>query len=86
MTLENIQERPAMKAARFHARKDTGIEDIPEPEPRAGAVKIDVAWYGICGKDLQEYLEGPIFCPLPHPLSHEESPVTLEHEFSGTVS
>ena len=78
-----------MKAARFHARKDIRIEDIPEPELRAGAVKIDVAWCGICGTDLHEYLEGPIFCPppgQPHPLSHEESPVTLGHEFSGTVS
>lgn len=78
-----------MKAARFHARKDIRIEDIPEPELRAGAVKIDVAWCGICGTDLHEYLDGPIFCPAPghpHPLSHEESPVTLGHEFSGTVS
>ena len=43
-----------MKAARFHARKDIRIEDIPEPELRAGAVKIDVAWCGICGTDLHE--------------------------------
>ncbi|MEW1950888.1 2,3-butanediol dehydrogenase [Pseudarthrobacter sp902506025] len=78
-----------MKAARFHARKDIRIEDIPEPELRAGAVKIDVAWCGICGTDLHEFLEGPIFCPAPghpHPLSHEESPVTLGHEFSGAVA
>lgn len=78
-----------MKAARFHARKDIRIEDIPEPTLRAGAVMIDVAWCGICGTDLHEYLEGPIFCPAPghpHPLSREESPVTLGHEFSGTVS
>ena len=78
-----------MKAARFHGREDVRIEDIPEPELRAGAVKIDVAWCGICGSDLHEYLEGPIFVPAPghpHPLSHEESPVTLGHEFSGTVS
>lgn len=78
-----------MKAARFHGPKDIRIEDIPEPEVRPGTVKIDVAWCGICGTDLHEYLEGPIFCPAPgspHPLSGEESPVTLGHEFSGTVS
>jgi (R,R)-butanediol dehydrogenase/meso-butanediol dehydrogenase/diacetyl reductase len=78
-----------MKAARFYARKDIRIEDIPEPELRPGAVKIDVAWCGICGTDLHEYLEGPIFVPAPghpHPLSGEEAPVTLGHEFSGTVS
>ncbi|MDF2051592.1 2,3-butanediol dehydrogenase [Arthrobacter sp. Cr_A7] len=78
-----------MKAARFHGREDVRIEDIPEPELRAGAVKIDVAWCGICGSDLHEYLEGPIFVPAPghpHPLSHEDAPVTMGHEFSGTVS
>ncbi|MFJ6416560.1 2,3-butanediol dehydrogenase [Paeniglutamicibacter sp. NPDC091659] len=78
-----------MKAARFHAQKDIRIEEIPEPVLRAGAVAIDVAWCGICGTDLHEYLEGPIFIPAPghpHPLSHEEPPVTLGHEFSGTIT
>lgn len=78
-----------MKAARFHGPRDIRIEDIPEPELRAGAVAIDVAWCGICGTDLHEYLEGPIFIPAaghPHPLSHEEMPVTLGHEFSGSVT
>ncbi|WP_105033776.1 2,3-butanediol dehydrogenase [Cryobacterium aureum] len=78
-----------MKAARFHGPADIRIEDIPAPELRPGAVTIDVAWCGICGTDLHEYLDGPIFIPAeghPHPLSHEEEPVTLGHEFSGTVS
>lgn len=78
-----------MKAARFHGQKDIRIEDVPEPEIRPGAVKIDIAWCGICGTDLHEYLDGPIFCPAPghpHPLSGEEVPVTLGHEFSGTIS
>jgi len=78
-----------MKAARFHARGDIRIEEVPEPSLRPGAVAIDVAWCGICGTDLHEYLDGPIFCPAPghpHPLSGEESPVVLGHEFSGTVA
>ncbi|MEO5833474.1 MAG: 2,3-butanediol dehydrogenase [Nakamurella sp.] len=78
-----------MKAARFHGRKDIRIEDIPEPVLRDGAVAIDVAWCGICGTDLHEYLEGPIFIPAaghPHPLSHETEPVTMGHEFSGTIT
>lgn len=78
-----------MKAARFHARKDIRIEVIPEPELRPGAVAIDVAWCGICGSDLHEYLEGPIFTPAPghpHVLSGEEAPVVMGHEFSGTVT
>lgn len=77
-----------MRAARFHAQKDVRIEDVPEPVTRPGTAKIKVAWCGICGTDLHEYLEGPIFIPAPghpHPLSGEAAPVTLGHEFSGTV-
>lgn len=78
-----------MKAAQFNGPKDIAITDIPIPTLRAGSVMIDVAWCGICGTDLHEFLQGPIFIPAkghPHPLSHEEEPVTMGHEFSGTVS
>ena len=78
-----------MKAARYYARNDIRIEDIPEPRLRPGAVAIDVAWCGICGTDLHEYLDGPIFIPAGghrHPISGEGMPVTMGHEFSGTVS
>lgn len=77
-----------MKAARFHGPLDIRIDNIPEPQLRPGTVKLKVAWCGICGTDLHEYLEGPIFIPAPghpHPLSREEAPVTMGHEFSGTV-
>ena len=78
-----------MKAARFYDRNDIRVEDIHAPEVTPGEVLIQVAWCGICGTDLHEYLDGPIFCPShghPHPLSGEDAPVTLGHEFSGTVS
>lgn len=78
-----------MRAARYYDRKDIRIEDIPEPELKPGTVAIDVAWNGICGTDLHEYLEGPIFIPpagSPHPISGEDAPVTIGHEFSGTVT
>ena len=77
-----------MKAARFHARGDIRIEDIPEPTVAPGTVGIDVAWCGICGTDLHEFMEGPIFippCGHPHPISGESAPVTMGHEFSGVV-
>jgi threonine dehydrogenase-like Zn-dependent dehydrogenase len=35
-----------------------------EPGLRDGAAKIDVAWCGICGSDLHEYPEGPIFAAI----------------------
>jgi (R,R)-butanediol dehydrogenase/meso-butanediol dehydrogenase/diacetyl reductase len=78
-----------MRAARFHGQQNITIDEVPEPVLRPGAVAIDVTWCGICGSDLHEYLEGPIFIPPaghPHPLSGEEAPVTMGHEFSGTVT
>ncbi len=78
-----------MRAARYHGQRDIRIEDVPEPELRPGTVAIDVAWCGICGSDLHEYLEGPIFIPpqgSPHPISGEEIPIVMGHEFSGTVT
>ena len=78
-----------MKAARYYAKNDIRIEQIDAPELRPGTVAIDVAWCGICGTDLHEYLDGPIFIPAPghpHPISGEEAPVTMGHEFSGTIT
>lgn len=78
-----------MKAARFHGQHDIRIDDIAEPALQPNSVAIDVAWCGICGTDLHEYLEGPIFISAaghPHPLTHEEEPVTMGHEFSGTIT
>ena len=77
-----------MKAARYFDRGDIRIQDVPEPEVQLGTVGIDVAWCGICGTDLHEYLDGPIFVPPaghPHPVSGESAPITLGHEMSGTV-
>ncbi|NVK75553.1 MAG: 2,3-butanediol dehydrogenase [Oceanospirillaceae bacterium] len=77
-----------MKAARFYDKGDIRIEDIPEPSVEPGTVGIDVAWCGICGTDLHEFMEGPIFippCGHPHPISGESAPVTMGHEFSGVV-
>jgi (R,R)-butanediol dehydrogenase/meso-butanediol dehydrogenase/diacetyl reductase len=78
-----------MRAARYYDRHDIRIEDIEEPQIKPGHVAIDVAWCGICGTDLHEYLEGPIFVPPhghPHPISGESAPVTMGHEFSGTIA
>ncbi|GAA5040857.1 (R,R)-butanediol dehydrogenase/meso-butanediol dehydrogenase/diacetyl reductase [Thermocatellispora tengchongensis] len=78
-----------MRAARFHGRGDIRVEEVPEPRVRPGTVKIRVEWCGICGTDLHEFLEGPIFVPAPgspHPLTGEEPPVVMGHEFAGVVT
>jgi (R,R)-butanediol dehydrogenase / meso-butanediol dehydrogenase / diacetyl reductase len=78
-----------MRAARFHARGDIRVEEVPDPQVGPGQVQVDVDWCGICGTDLHEYLEGPIFIPppgSPHPLTGETAPVVMGHEFAGVVS
>ena len=78
-----------MRAVRYYGQKDIRVEDIDAPVAGKGQVLIDIAWCGICGTDLHEYLEGPIFVPKPghpHPITGEEPPVTLGHEFSGVVA
>lgn len=76
-----------MKAAKWYAKKDIRVENVSEPSaPKAGEVKIKVAWCGICGSDLHEYAAGPIFIPTEaHPLTGVKAPLILGHEFSGTV-
>jgi (R,R)-butanediol dehydrogenase/meso-butanediol dehydrogenase/diacetyl reductase len=78
-----------MKAARFYGRGDIRIDDVPEPTTQPGTVKVEVEWCGICGTDLHEYLEGPIFVPTteaPPAITGESIPITLGHEFAGVVS
>ncbi|RVX69834.1 hypothetical protein B0A52_05668 [Exophiala mesophila] len=75
-----------MRALRFHGNKDIRVEDIPEPSPRPGWVKVKNAWAGICGSDLHEYSVGPKNVPTePHILTGETFPTVCGHEFSGVV-
>jgi len=76
-----------MKAAKWYGKKDIRVEEIANPAaPKPGEVQVKVAWCGICGSDLHEYLAGPIFIPVePHPLTGAKAPLVLGHEFSGEV-
>lgn len=76
-----------MRALRWHAPGDVRIEDLPEPVPGAGEVSVRVEWCGLCGTDVHEYVHGPVLIPSrPHPLTGRTAPVTLGHEFCGTVA
>ncbi|MFC0560901.1 2,3-butanediol dehydrogenase [Halalkalibacter alkalisediminis] len=76
-----------MKAVLWHGKKDIRVENVQEPVVKQGEVKIKVAFCGICGSDLHEYLAGPIFVPVeePHPVSNGKAPIIMGHEFSGEV-
>ena len=76
-----------MKAARFHARRDVRIDDVPKPENLApDEVLVRNRLCGICGTDLHEYAEGPIFISqTPNAFSGASIPQILGHEFSGEI-
>ena len=68
-----------MKALRWHGTRDVRLEEVPEPVPGPGEVKVKIHYAGICGSDLREYATGPYMIPP------DKAPLTLGHEFSGTV-
>ncbi|HTX24562.1 MAG TPA: alcohol dehydrogenase catalytic domain-containing protein [Steroidobacteraceae bacterium] len=75
-----------MRAAVFYGRRDLRLQEMPEPSPSLGDVKLRVLYNGICGSDLHEYYDGPITTRLePHPLTGIKNPVILGHELCGEV-
>ncbi|MBS7827839.1 2,3-butanediol dehydrogenase [Wohlfahrtiimonas chitiniclastica] len=76
-----------MKAAVWHGREDIRIEDKALSPLKDNEVTIRVAWAGICGSDLHEFEEGPVFIPTQarDGLTGGLAPLTMGHEFSGVV-
>lgn len=66
-----------MSALRLHAPGDLRLDEVPIPEPGTGEVLVKVHRCGICGTDLH-IAKGNF--PAPN------LPLTLGHEFSGTVA
>jgi (R,R)-butanediol dehydrogenase/meso-butanediol dehydrogenase/diacetyl reductase len=77
-----------MRAAVWHGRRDVRIEQFPDPPPPArNEIRIKVDWCGICGTDLEEYSNGPLYIPVEHPdeLTGRKAPMVIGHEIVGTV-
>jgi (R,R)-butanediol dehydrogenase/meso-butanediol dehydrogenase/diacetyl reductase len=78
-----------MRAAVYHGNRDVRIEELPEPNPRPGEVKLRVVTNGICGTDVHEFFDGPILTPTadhPHARTGTRAPVVIGHEFAGVVA
>lgn len=65
-----------MKAVRFHALGDVRIEDVPEPTPGRGDVKIRVRNCSTCGTDVKISRFGH---------HHIHPPRVMGHEIAGEV-
>ncbi|MDX1873137.1 2,3-butanediol dehydrogenase [Mycolicibacterium sp. 120266] len=76
-----------MKAAVYYGPNKLDVTEVAKPEPGPGTVQIQVGFNGICGTDLHEYFAGPIFVPTaPHPLTGQQLPLVMGHEFAGTIT
>jgi (R,R)-butanediol dehydrogenase/meso-butanediol dehydrogenase/diacetyl reductase len=77
-----------MLSLRWHARRDVRLDDIPPPPPPGvGEVQLRVLSCGICGTDIEEFRNGPLFIPVeqPNASTGRQAPLVLGHEFSGEV-
>ncbi len=73
-----------MKAARQYAPYDVRVEEVPEPSPGPGEIKVKIAYCGICGSDPDIYdgsfglLKEPWWPRPPFTVGHEASGVIVE--------
>lgn len=67
-----------MKAIVLTGKHEVSVSSFPEPEMNATAVKVAVAYCGLCGTDLHKYEGKSGSRPL-------KLPVPLGHEISGVV-
>src|SRR5207244_5219567 len=72
---------PAVKAVAFAGPRKMELRDIPEPQPAAGEVVVQVAYCGVCGSDLHEFASD-----MPSMRAAGVFQPVMGHEFTGTIS
>ena len=77
-----------MQAIVYHDNKDVRLEDIAEPNPGHGEVKLRITGTSICATDIEEWQHGPLWVQhgLPNPMTGQQTPLVLGHETAGTVA
>lgn len=73
-----------MKALAWVGRGDVRVVDRAPAALAADAVRVQVAWCGVCGSDVEEWREGPVAVPGPEVLGADG--IVLGHELAGTVA
>ncbi len=48
-----------MRKANYHGIRDIRVEDVVNPDPGPGEVRVKIKYCGICGSDVHEYVHGP---------------------------
>lgn len=73
---------------RWHAAGDLRLEDVELTLPLGpGMVEAEVRFCGICGSDVAEFRAPFAIRPgREHPLTGQQPPLTLGHEFSAVIT
>lgn len=66
-----------MRAVVCHGPGDVRVEDIDDPAPQSGEVKVEVHAVGVCHTDLN-FTTGAVPVPYPIVLGHEAAGVVVE--------
>lgn len=77
-----------MRAARFYTAGNVRVDEVAAPRGAPGPhdVLVRNRLCGICGTDMHEYRDGPVYTSRePHPVSGASLPQILGHEYSGVV-
>lgn len=77
-----------MQAIVYHNNKDIRLEDIPEPIPGPGEVKLRITGTSICATDIEEWQFGPLWVQhgSPNAITGKQTPLVIGHETSGQVA
>jgi len=84
-----LKEGENMKALVLTDKHEVHVGSFPEPPLAANAVKIAVAYCGLCGTDLHKYegKSGSRPLKLPVPLGHEISGALVsEHDILDGIA
>lgn len=73
-----------MPAARWYGIRDVRVEQVRQPVCGDGEALVQVEWVGLCGSDVEEYVEGPVVAVPPVILGHEIVGVVRQPAADGT--
>lgn len=60
-----------MVAVRWWGPRELTVDRVPVPLAAPDEALVRVHWTGLCGSDLEEYLDGPVVARAPRVLGHE---------------
>ncbi|KAK5957682.1 hypothetical protein OHC33_000871 [Knufia fluminis] len=84
-----MSQTETVRSLRLHARGSLRLDTVQPLPCGPDEVRLKIAYCGICGSDIHEFLGAPIFSPGPGTKNEHTGiglPVVMGHEMSGTIT